>query len=129
MEIVLLLLLKHLSSVFDFCSYILEGRRLRQPHYCPDELYQLMLSCWHPSADNRPTFKDLVREIASVHNEIHGVHYPSKMFQGLAIFLATNRDIRFCSSFLLNKTAFTMRHQSKIKRLRLSFTVCNVLRL
>lgn len=57
-------------------SYILEGRRLRQPHYCPDKLFSVMLECWHPSPEERPTFKVLVSEVECVYSEVHGIHYP-----------------------------------------------------
>ncbi|XP_078495964.1 hepatocyte growth factor receptor [Ciona intestinalis] len=63
-------------DAFDIVNYILDGRRLRQPQYCPDPLYELMLSCWHPLPETRPDFVTLVREIEQIYGEIHGVHYP-----------------------------------------------------
>uniref|UniRef100_H2YEW1 Protein kinase domain-containing protein n=1 Tax=Ciona savignyi TaxID=51511 RepID=H2YEW1_CIOSA len=65
-------------DAFDILHYILDGRRLRQPQYCPDALYELMLSCWHPSPDTRPDFKTLVRDMEKIYGEIYGVHYPGK---------------------------------------------------
>lgn len=32
------------------------GYRQPQPSKCPDNIYKIMLSCWHTSPNNRPTF-------------------------------------------------------------------------
>jgi len=81
---------------FVFCSYILEGRRLRQPRFCPDKLFQFMLSCWHPKPENRPSFKMLVYEIEAIHNEIHGIHYPGKKGNSIIWSLVFLSHCYFC---------------------------------
>ncbi|XP_039266906.2 hepatocyte growth factor receptor-like isoform X1 [Styela clava] len=63
-------------DAFDVCDYLLDGRRLKQPEYCPHELYKIMLRCWAPSANDRPTFEELVDLITVIHMNVHGVHYP-----------------------------------------------------
>nr|CAB3263761.1 hepatocyte growth factor receptor [Phallusia mammillata] len=64
-------------DAFNVLNYLLEGRRLRQPQFCPDDLYQLMVSCWHPDSEKRPSFKSLTADMEEIHGNIHGVHYPS----------------------------------------------------
>lgn len=56
--------------------YLLDGRRLKQPEFCPDELYNAMLQCWNPLPEKRPSFVHLVDMITDVHKNIHGIHYP-----------------------------------------------------
>ncbi|KAK6185405.1 hypothetical protein SNE40_007648 [Patella caerulea] len=36
-----------------------DGYRMEKPDNCGQELYQMMLACWHPTPSNRPTFKQL----------------------------------------------------------------------
>ncbi|ELU18506.1 hypothetical protein CAPTEDRAFT_168170 [Capitella teleta] len=43
-----------------------EGERLRQPDFCPRDIYQLMLQCWAHKPQDRPTFealKDFLTEV------------------------------------------------------------------
>lgn len=40
-------------------EYILEGGRLEKPHRCPEEIFALMLKCWHIKPDGRPSFEYL----------------------------------------------------------------------
>ncbi|XP_054162071.1 hepatocyte growth factor receptor-like [Oppia nitens] len=44
-------------------SYVKRGGRLPRPYYCPDQLYTLLLTCWSPSPQHRPTFTELVDDI------------------------------------------------------------------
>ncbi|XP_075456092.1 hepatocyte growth factor receptor isoform X1 [Ascaphus truei] len=60
---------------FDITIYLLQGRRLLQPEYCPDLLYEVMLKCWHPKPELRPTFSELVSRIASIFSTFIGEHY------------------------------------------------------
>ena len=39
-----------------------DGYRLEKPEHCKRELYNIMVKCWEKSAENRPTFSDLVRD-------------------------------------------------------------------
>ena len=34
-----------------------------RPPYCPDEIYELMLSCWRVEPDERPTFTEICAQI------------------------------------------------------------------
>ncbi|XP_060781351.1 tyrosine-protein kinase Mer [Neoarius graeffei] len=40
----------------EIYDYLLEGHRLKQPNDCLDELYSIMLSCWHADPVDRPDF-------------------------------------------------------------------------
>ncbi|XP_005388180.1 PREDICTED: hepatocyte growth factor receptor isoform X2 [Chinchilla lanigera] len=62
-------------NVFDILVYLLQGRRLFQPEYCPDSLYEVMLSCWHPNAEMRPSFSELVSRISAIFSTFAGEHY------------------------------------------------------
>ncbi|CAM2117170.1 macrophage-stimulating protein receptor [Caretta caretta] len=60
---------------YDITSYLLSGRRLPQPEYCPDSLYAVMLSCWAPSPEERPTFFTLIGEVECIMASLKGEHY------------------------------------------------------
>uniref|UniRef100_A0A8C3RMX1 Macrophage stimulating 1 receptor n=2 Tax=Chelydra serpentina TaxID=8475 RepID=A0A8C3RMX1_CHESE len=60
---------------YDITHYLLSGRRLPQPEYCPDSLYEVMLSCWAPSPEERPSFSALIGEVESIMASLKGEHY------------------------------------------------------
>ncbi|XP_072915609.1 hepatocyte growth factor receptor isoform X1 [Hemitrygon akajei] len=60
---------------FDVTVYLLQGRRLLQPEYCPDSLYAIMLKCWNPKQEIRPTFLEIVSNLSSILSTITGDHY------------------------------------------------------
>ncbi|NWR86923.1 MET factor, partial [Furnarius figulus] len=60
---------------FDITVYLLQGRRLLQPEYCPDPLYEVMLKCWHPKPELRPAFSELVSNISTIFSTFIGEHY------------------------------------------------------
>lgn len=60
---------------FDITVFLMQGRRLLQPEFCPDALYTLMIECWHPRPDRRPSFSDLVSRISSIFSSFSGEHY------------------------------------------------------
>ncbi|XP_064422488.1 hepatocyte growth factor receptor-like [Latimeria chalumnae] len=60
---------------YDITLYLLKGRRLLQPEYCPDTLYMLMLRCWEPKPELRPTFAALIKETESILDSLKGEHY------------------------------------------------------
>lgn len=62
-------------NTFDITVYLLQGRRLLQPEYCPDALYEVMLKCWHPKAEMRPSFSELVSRISAIFSTFIGEHY------------------------------------------------------
>ncbi|XP_055505960.1 LOW QUALITY PROTEIN: hepatocyte growth factor receptor [Leucoraja erinacea] len=59
---------------FDVTVYLLQGRRLLQPEYCPDSLYAVMLQCWHPKHEIRPTFSEIVSKLSSIISTFTGDH-------------------------------------------------------
>ncbi|KAM9324362.1 macrophage-stimulating protein receptor [Gastrophryne carolinensis] len=60
---------------YDITRYLFRGRRLPQPEYCPDPLYTLMLQCWSPQPEDRPTFTQLVSEMEAITSALQGDHY------------------------------------------------------
>ncbi|KAG8128362.1 hypothetical protein E2320_015203 [Naja naja] len=60
---------------YDITCYLLQGRRLPQPEYCPDSLYTVMLNCWTPSPEDRPTFSSLIEEVEHIVACLKGDHY------------------------------------------------------
>uniref|UniRef100_A0A8B9LAN9 receptor protein-tyrosine kinase n=1 Tax=Astyanax mexicanus TaxID=7994 RepID=A0A8B9LAN9_ASTMX len=60
---------------FDITVFLLQGRRLLQPEFCPDALYNLMIECWHPKPKRRPTFSELVSRISAIFSSFSGEHY------------------------------------------------------
>ncbi|KAM4863659.1 macrophage-stimulating protein receptor [Urocitellus parryii] len=60
---------------FDLIHFLAQGRRLPQPEYCPNSLYQVMQQCWEVDPAARPTFGALVVEVEQVVASLLGDHY------------------------------------------------------
>ncbi|GAA6109419.1 tyrosine-protein kinase receptor TYRO3 isoform X2 [Tachysurus ichikawai] len=48
------------SEVYE---YLIKGERLKQPPDSPDEIYEIMHSCWSPVPKCRPSFQQLVAQL------------------------------------------------------------------
>jgi len=42
---------------------VLNGKRLKQPPDCPDEIFQIMQSCWAEKPEDRPTYVDIFEQL------------------------------------------------------------------
>ncbi|XP_076879035.1 hepatocyte growth factor receptor-like [Brachyhypopomus gauderio] len=62
-------------NTFDITVFLLQGRRLLQPEFCPDALYNVMIECWHPKPERRPTFSELASRISAIFSSFSGEHY------------------------------------------------------
>eukprot|EP00062_Callorhinchus_milii_P006081 gi/632946810/ref/XP_007888742.1/ PREDICTED: macrophage-stimulating protein receptor [Callorhinchus milii] len=62
---------------YDITRYLMKGRRLPQPEYCPDHLYTIMLQCWDPKLELRPSFTELICRIEEIQSTLQGEHYIS----------------------------------------------------
>ncbi|KAH7936638.1 hypothetical protein HPB49_001882 [Dermacentor silvarum] len=51
---------------WDIVDFLKQGRRMKQPCFCPDELYDIMLKCWQDDPKKRPSFAKLVTDITNV---------------------------------------------------------------
>ncbi|KJE97648.1 tyrosine-protein kinase Src42A [Capsaspora owczarzaki ATCC 30864] len=50
----------------DTLAHVEAGGRLPMPQTCMPELYNVMMSCWDMSPENRPTFAQLVRTLTAL---------------------------------------------------------------
>jgi epidermal growth factor receptor len=50
----------------DVPDLLEKGERLSQPLYCTIDVYMIMVKCWMVDAESRPTFKELVDELAKM---------------------------------------------------------------
>uniref|UniRef100_A0A4X1SNE7 Macrophage-stimulating protein receptor n=1 Tax=Sus scrofa TaxID=9823 RepID=A0A4X1SNE7_PIG len=60
---------------FDLTHFLAQGRRLPQPEYCPDSLYEVMQRCWAADPAARPTFGALAGEVECLVAALRGDHY------------------------------------------------------
>ncbi|XP_074501349.1 macrophage-stimulating protein receptor-like [Sebastes fasciatus] len=62
---------------YDITHYLLKGRRLPQPQFCPNTLYNIMLTCWEPEPECRPSFSSLAADVQHILSCLEGEHYIS----------------------------------------------------
>lgn len=49
----------------------MSGKRLHRPDNCTNELYDIMMQCWHENPDERPDFKNLVKRLEPAQQKIY----------------------------------------------------------
>uniref|UniRef100_A0AAR2JXY8 Tyrosine-protein kinase receptor TYRO3 n=1 Tax=Pygocentrus nattereri TaxID=42514 RepID=A0AAR2JXY8_PYGNA len=47
----------------EIYEYLIKGERLKQPPDCPDDIYEIMHSCWSPVPKCRPSFQHLIAQL------------------------------------------------------------------
>ncbi|XP_076834793.1 tyrosine-protein kinase receptor TYRO3 [Brachyhypopomus gauderio] len=47
----------------EIYEYLIKGERLKRPPDCPDEVYEIMHSCWSPVPKCRPSFQHLISQL------------------------------------------------------------------
>ena len=53
-------------SPIEIRDLLLRGERLARPDRCPLDMYEVMLDCWEPTPQDRPTFSVLVQRVETV---------------------------------------------------------------
>ncbi|KAL4231275.1 hypothetical protein ACF0H5_008855 [Mactra antiquata] len=53
----------------DLYGLLNEGYRMEKPENCSAKLYQIMISCWHPNPNSRPSFSELRVELEKLLEE------------------------------------------------------------
>lgn len=59
---------EEMKDVRLFGAFLEHGGRLSKPDRCPEEFYEIMMSCWHIEPDMRPTFQVLADTFQSMEN-------------------------------------------------------------
>ncbi|CAH3174957.1 unnamed protein product [Porites lobata] len=54
----------------EVVDFLKSGQRLKQPDGCPDKIFEIMTSCWHPEPSARPSFSEIV---TSLEEELTGL--------------------------------------------------------
>ena len=49
-------------------NQVLKGYRLPKPEKCPENVYQLMTTCWNQDAEQRPNFKQIYATLTEILN-------------------------------------------------------------
>ncbi|XP_054720908.1 proto-oncogene tyrosine-protein kinase ROS-like [Uloborus diversus] len=57
-------------SNMEVLHYVRAGGLLEKPESCPDELHQVMLSCWNYEEENRPTFCYCLHKLQELRNKL-----------------------------------------------------------
>ena len=63
-----------LSRDSDILDALHDGRRLKQPNKCPDDIYDLMKDCWHYYPEKRIRFDGVGGIIDMIHSMTSNMH-------------------------------------------------------
>ena len=55
----------------DIIKFLKRGHRLNKPPLCPENIYDVMLDCWHDNYLYRPRFKQLKSQLQTFDQERH----------------------------------------------------------
>lgn len=53
-------------TAWDLPGFLRSGRKLEQPTFCPNLLYELMVRCWNLQPGARPTFNELCNDVTNI---------------------------------------------------------------
>uniref|UniRef100_A0A2K5R2T4 Macrophage-stimulating protein receptor n=1 Tax=Cebus imitator TaxID=2715852 RepID=A0A2K5R2T4_CEBIM len=81
---------------FDLPHFLAQGRRLPQPEYCPDSLYQVMQQCWEADPAVRPTFGALVGKVEQIVSTLLGDHYVHLPATYVNLGPSTSHEMNVC---------------------------------
>ncbi|XP_032145775.1 macrophage-stimulating protein receptor isoform X3 [Sapajus apella] len=81
---------------FDLPHFLAQGRRLPQPEYCPDSLYQVMQQCWEADPAVRPTFRALVGKVEQIVSTLLGDHYVHLPATYVNLGPSTSHEMNVC---------------------------------
>lgn len=75
-------------------EFVKAGGRLERPKHCKDELFDIMSACWHQDPDERPTFKEVSKQLEklclSANDYIELDQYPEHAYYNIANDLDNN---------------------------------------
>uniref|UniRef100_A0A914DBG1 Protein kinase domain-containing protein n=1 Tax=Acrobeloides nanus TaxID=290746 RepID=A0A914DBG1_9BILA len=57
---------KGIEQQHDLLDFLNEGKRLERPSFCPENIYNLMASCWFYDPNERPSFEQLREELRAI---------------------------------------------------------------
>eukprot|EP01147_Barroeca_monosierra_P009143 gene9143-1441_t len=60
----------HGNKLQEVLKIVRTGHRLSQPNNCPEDLWQLVFSCWNREVRRRPTFRKIITKLGRI-NEVH----------------------------------------------------------
>ncbi|XP_012522088.2 ALK tyrosine kinase receptor [Monomorium pharaonis] len=70
----------------EVMTMVKSGGRLEKPVGCPDPIYGIMMRCWHPQPDDRPSFATIVERIGYCLQDPDVINLPPPNFNVMSIY-------------------------------------------